>query len=316
MGCGPRTAALALGLALLAPATPARGGAALARETSLRSAAGGEERVAFLTPATPIEVVETRDGWVRVRIEGWVPAGDIAGAGPAGTAPAAAAATAGPTPVTPPPPAPTPSAPPPAAPVTPPPALAPPAVVTESASGRLAAAGTSVIEGTIRVQLSRLKKRVGAGATVLLLPAETDLETTDAATALRLAELEAEALRLEREAEWAMQHTSNFTEATAKRDALMAQRAEVLDKRQNILATEHGRHEQTARTAAVAQALADSKGWFRIESVPAGGYTLYTRMTRDGTDLEWIEPLTVGTGPVQVTLDETRARGMLPRASD
>ena len=50
--------------------------------------------------------------------------------------------------------------------------------------------------------------------------------------------------------------------------------------------------------------------------LPPGQYTLYARMTREDTDLEWIEPLTVGAGPVQIDLDEKRAHGLLPRPEE
>ena len=173
------------------------------------------------------------------------------------------------------------------------------------------------IEGSIRVKFSRLKRRVAAGAPVLLVPAGVDLGgEMDSETSERLAALEAEAARLQGEVVHAMQHISNFTEATRVRDRLMAERDGVLAERQDVLAAVHGRHEHVARAAAVAQGIADSKGWFRISPVPPGQYTLYARMTREDTDLEWIEPLTVGAGPVQIDLDEKRAHGLLPRPEE
>ena len=293
MRFGPGLVAPLFGFAALAAAAPAGAGATLVRETSLRSGAGGEERVAFLTPATPIEVVESRDGWVRVRIEGWVPAGDVQGSDPA--------AGSDPIPITPPPTT-----------ITPPPVPVP---VPVPAAAAATPAGAASIEGFIKVELGRFKKRAAAGAPVLLVPAGADLgEAQDPEVARTLATLEAEATRLQKEAETAMAQISNFDQAAEERDALMAQRAAVLEERQDVLSSEHGRHEQAARAVAVAHAIADAKGWFRIPSVPPGAYKLYARMTREDVDLEWIERVTIGAGPAQIDLDETRARGMLPRA--
>ena len=106
---------------------------------------------------------------------------------------------------------------------------------------------------------------------------------------------------------------SNFTKATQRREELRRERNGILEERQQLLAAEHGRHEHTARAAAVTSEVADSKGFFRMTSVPPGAYTLYARMSRDDADLEWIEPLDVGSAALRVDLDETTARGMLPK---
>ena len=277
---GPRSHAVSLTLSLCVACMPVFGEeSTLIKETSLRSEPGAGQRTAFVTPDTPIEVLELREGWVRVRIEGWVPADAVAAALPPRTVPAATPATEPPAP--------------------------PPATLTVPT-------GVSV-EGLIKVKFSRLKKKVAAGASVMLLPASVGLDADSAPpeTAERLADLEAQAARLQKDIEKAMQ-MSNFTEATRRRDELRRERNGILEERQQVLAAEHGRHEHRARAAAVASGIADSKGFFTMTSVPPGAYTLYARMTRDDVDLEWIESLDVGSAALRIDLDETTARGMLP----
>ena len=126
------------------------------------------------------------------------------------------------------------------------------------------------------------------------------------------AELEAEAARLKSEADTALQTIDQFSEATFRRDDLMSQRKRVLAERADLLAVRHGRHEQMARDAAVARSLADSRGWFGFPSIAPGTYALYARLTKKGMDLEWFEPVTIAGSDVQVELDETSVRGLLP----
>ena len=301
---GPRFCAVSVTLSLCLACLPVFGEeSALIKETSLRSEPGSGERTAFVTPDTPIEVLELREGWVRVRIEGWVPADAVAAALSPRTVPQQ-------TPDTEPPPPP---------PVTPPPApaTAPPTTIARPpapAPANLTAPAGVPVEGLIKVKLSRLKKKVAAGAPVMLVPATVGmgqgLMTPE--TAKRLADLEAEAARLQGDIEKAMQ-MSNFTEATQRRDELRRERNGILDERLLVLAAEHGRNEHTARAAAVASGIADSKGFFRMTSVPPGAYTLYARMSGDDVDLEWIEPVDIGSAALRVDLDETTARGMMPK---
>ncbi len=255
----------------------------LVKETSLRPAPDGAEILAFLTTAAPVQVVEQRDGWIRVRVDGWVPADAVAAeapmSAPASRAPAAHAS----------------------APASPPsvPTAAP---MTERS-----------VEGLIRVKLGRFKKVSAAGVPVMLLPGDSAIGEAgaDSETAQRLAELDERARQLKKQAEQAMRG-SNFTEANRRHDELMDQHKAVLAERRDVLAAEHGRNEQSARLSALATAIADAKGWFGLPAVPAGSYKLYARLTNEKIDLEWIENVTVGSTPIQVDLDESGAHGLLP----
>lgn len=295
-------------LVLLVVVAPASGDeTTLVTETSLRPAPDAGEISAFLTADTSVEVLERGDGWVRVRLEGWVRAETLAEIELApGPKPA-------PEPSPPPPSATfaTPSPPPPAetapvgtAPVQPPPPAAVPSPLPDGVA----------IEGLVKVKLRRWKKTSTAGVTVMLVPAAVDLEGAGALPpeeAERLAELDAEAARLKKEAGKALRK-SNFTEGTHLHDDLMEERDGVLSERRDLLAAEHGRREQAARAAAVATTVTDSRGWFTLAPVLPGSYTLYVRMVSEKIDLEWVEALTVGDAPVRIDLDESKVRGLPP----
>lgn len=267
-------------LLALAPAGHARAADEPARtrtETTLRPAPGSSETQGLLSRGTPATVLERQEGWVRVRVEAWIPASALDAAEPE-------------------------------------PPTTPAEVPAASRAGIPAAGPAAVtVEGSFSLKLRELRKRGGAGALCWLVPPSADLGREEHETAEsneRLAALEQQAAQLEREAARAMSG-SNFTAAMQQHDRLMVRRARVLDERQTILAARHGRHEARARGAAVAHSVADSKGWFSFTGVPAGTYVLYARLTRDDLDLEWIQTVAAEHGTVRIDLDEASARGLL-----
>jgi len=287
-------------LALLAVvALPAFGGPSeVTKETSLRPGPGAGQIAAFLTAGTEVEVLERQGDWVRVRVDGWVPAHAVAETevAPAASPPAATVPATQPSP--------------------PPSALVPAPAAPPPAARPQAPAATGVaVEGTIRIKLGRWKKRGAAGAPVMLLPAGIDLDAgsvPDPEMQGILADLEAEVGRLEQEAKKAMSG-DNFTDSTLRKDELMRERAGVLGEIQDLLAASHGRHEQAARAAALVSTLADAKGWFNLAPVVPGSYTLYARMVADNVDLEWIEQVDVAGTPVRIDLDAANGHGVSPR---
>jgi hypothetical protein len=73
-------------LSLLAFAAPLVGSSEgalleLSRTSDLASTPGGG-RVGVLLPGAPVRVIETRDGWIRVAVEGWILADDLGGEAP------------------------------------------------------------------------------------------------------------------------------------------------------------------------------------------------------------------------------------------
>ena len=280
----------------------------LATDTTLWKEPESNSIAAFLPGGTPLEVVEEREGWVQVKVTGWVRASAMSRE----SAPTEAQVDL--VQVADPPPPPSMGAQP-ARPLAPPPppsmgaGAAPPTASAPPSMG----SGPSV-EGIVRVKLGKLRKPVGAGVTVLLLAGDHPVDTSLRPEAEeRLAQLDGDLTRLQSEAEKAM-HGSNFTESAKKRDEIMKQHAAVLEERQSVLAAEHGRHELSVRTGAVAAVTADSKGFFLFPAVAAGNYRLYARLINDKADLEWVETVEVGHLPVKLSLDESNAHGIVSKA--
>lgn len=250
--------------------------ARLLRETTLRTSPTGGEVLGLLTGQAPVSELERQGEWVRVRIEGWVPAGALAQTEP----PAQAE-----------------------------PGSRPP-VALAAASTQLE--GTLALE--LPAVLHK-KKLLGSGQQIWLLPPSFDLEAAGQVTAedeTRLGELEREAERIAGEAAKALQG-SNFTESTRRYDALMAERRKLLAERTAILGLHHGRRQVAARQAALATAVCDSRGFFAFPALAPGAYRLYARLVDRDLDLEWIEAVEVGVAGARIDLDETRARGLPPR---
>jgi hypothetical protein len=265
-------------------------------EASLRRTPAGD-LVAMLTSAAEVEVIEERDGWARVRVEGWIPATALAPGDPA------------PAPLAPPPPPAAPGAT--AATEAPTPAV--PAVIVAVPAAAATAPGGE-ITGSVSLPRGKLKKPLGEGTRVLVLPSPAPPlpEITDQVTA-RLAEIEAEVARLHKEEERAMQNES-FSIAREERDVLRKQRRALEAERIEILSSLNSRREAAARSAAVAGAVADGQGRFVISGLSPGEYTLYARLSRQDMDVEWLSGIRLGQGPSELVLDPSGARGLPPPA--
>ncbi len=254
----------------------------LIADASLRPAPSGDVLWGMLAAGSPVTVLDERDGWARVRVEGWIPATALRPRSPSAEAPL---------------PGPPPSQPPPPEPPVPP----PPGAAVERARG-------VTLEGTLSVRLSRRKRVSGEDSPVFLLPHGFQLQRDESeeATLADVLELEAEAERLGREAK-AAADLPNFTEAMRRRDALLARRDGVLAERGELLARLHARHEAQARQAALASTETDGLGHYVLVSVTPGSYTLYGRLSRDRVEVEWLVPVSLGEDGTRVDLDETRA---------
>ena len=276
----------------------------LQREISLRRGADSSDLVALLTRGTTVTVIERQGEWVKVNVEGWMPATAlmVADGREAPTLHSTAPATA-------PPAASETSTPDHRTPGVPPSRPAPP----DRASRTVAAAGPRV-EGQIQLRTGRRQRARTAGLEVMLLPADFDLDSSPDERQ-RLEKLDAEVQRLQRQADRAMRE-DNFTQAMARRDALMKERSDVLDERSGLLAAVHGRHQAAARNAALATVITDEQGWYSIPGVADGSYTVYTRLVRDANnlDVEWIVPVVVAGDVVRHDLDESLAAGLVDKA--
>jgi hypothetical protein len=246
----------------------------LSTDTALHSTAGGGELHGLLRAGTPVVPVETRGDWVKVVVEGWVLASAVEGKKPPAAPPKVE--------------------------------IRPQSVPTPT---------IYAVEGLVRVKPGRLKRTLGAGTRVWVLPGSlrtADVAgATDAEDSKRLEELEADAARLKREADKALQDISNFTEATETRDELMKERERVLEERKDVLAVRHGRVESAARQVALDSAVADTRGWFNFPGLSPGTYTIYARLIDDDLDLQWVETVEVASKTVEIELDESTAQGLL-----
>ncbi|HKQ63008.1 MAG TPA: hypothetical protein VJS92_17080 [Candidatus Polarisedimenticolaceae bacterium] len=244
----------------------------LAAETSLRGSPDDPALQGLLTTGSAVTVLEQRGEWVRVRVEGWIPASALGE-----PEPRSEAAVVAPVP--------------------------PPAPATAS--------GQVVLEGTISVKPKDKRRVKGAGIEVYLLPegVAQQWESEGRDSALQVAKLDDELLRLDAEIARAMGET-NFTEAIRKRDKLAAERDRVLADRVNIVAAWHARHEAVARQQAHSSTTSDAAGRYVFSTLAPGSYTLYARLNRDKVDAEWIQTVAVAEEGVKLDLDETRVRGM------
>lgn len=246
----------------------------LATRAELTSGHDGSGAILEAPEGTPVVVLERSGDRVRVRVEGWIPASAL---------PESIAEPAVPPQV---------------------PALAPVAVPAQG----MGAAKAAAIEGTIRLDAKWMRKRKGAGARVWLLPPGTIAPDGDEEA--RLDALAAEMARLDSDAAKALEG-SNFVDAMRKHDELVASRGRVKRERDDLVASLHGRHEALAQKTAIASAVADEQGFFRVEAA-AGTYGLYARFLREGLDVEWNETASIGAGASNVGLDETNARHFAP----
>ena len=326
--------ALWIGLALIPILGLTGGGEAvhlLSTQASLQPSPGSGPPSGLLTAGTPVTVVERQGDWLKVRVEGWIPvsalpalhaeaagvppmtgetaeeAPSAAGAAAAGVAAAGATAAGSDTSV----PAPDTGA-----------DTASTGSTPAATTGSMAAApGTVVrVEGVISAGSRRMRKITGAGSEVILVPG-SDLGAgdpeADARAQQRLQEIDAEAEKLKKEADRAMQGDSfasdSFTDATAKYNKIMAQQRRVLAERADVLAALHGRHEAEARKRSQASTIADERGFYTFTSLPPGTYTIYARLTQKDTDVEWVETVTVASETVRLDLNPENGRGFLKK---
>ncbi|MFQ5718830.1 MAG: hypothetical protein ACE5IK_04705 [Acidobacteriota bacterium] len=255
----------------------------LAGETALRPVPGGEQLAGLLTSGTPVTILERHGNWVHVQVDGWIPQSSL-GDVPVDDSPVPQAGVPAPSPAIP---------------------------NTRPHRGRVASAGTTRIEGQVSLRLGRRQQAPVAGLEIMLLPAAFQPESRPEEME-QLATLDTEINDLQRRADRAMQE-DNFTQAMARRDALVARRTDVLARRAALLAAMHGRHQVAARSLAIASAAADSQGWFSLNPVAADNYTVYARLIHEGSgiDVEWVEPITATGDVVRLDLDESSVRGRL-----
>ena len=222
----------------------------------------GGHPIAILLPGTARRVVEAKDGYVKVVLEGWI---RQEGTPPRVEAPA----------VSPPPPVP---------------------LTTTAATGTEPAPGTS-LSGRIEIRLASKEIRYGAGARVMLLGNVAELEPRRVALAssyqTEVRDLEAQIAKLEAEKRRALNSSDNLTQASNNLDqakASLARKNQELGSIQKKYAT---LGDALAEEFKVAEVAADPGGQYHLDGLAAGEYRLRAWFSEQGSDYGWYVPASV-----------------------
>jgi hypothetical protein len=283
MGRTTRTGLLVCGGALVvAVLAGAAGGAGLQLFDAPRGAWLAEAR----TDAS-IQVLEERDGWKRVRIEGWVPDDALAAiAAPAGGADAAIAAAAAPG--------------------------------IAAAAPLPAAHGTgATIQGVLMPTAGMVPATVGASLPVLLIAdvAKYTAEQQALVTSCRarIASQDAASEEAQRRLDAAFNSSGNFTEASRRNDRAKADLAAAKKARDEAVSACVDEADALAQRFAVARAPADTAGRFQFASLDPGTYRVFASEHREGAVRAWAFDATVTPGAT-VVLDPVTAAARDPYA--
>lgn len=191
----------------------------------------------------PIQVIEERDGWRHIRIEGWVHDGAPLPPGASSSAPPAAGIG------------------------SPAPAAAPPAGTTPSAT---------TLRGLLTPRPGMEPATVGGGLAVLFLP---DPDATDAAhrtlgepCRAALADLDKRLVTLDQDVQASLNSSSNFKEAAQRNDRAKAALAAAQRERADRLSACRGQAEAFFSGRAVARTVSDAAGRFEIAGLSPGRY--------------------------------------------
>jgi hypothetical protein len=268
-----RTLAGAILAGLLLGAAPAEIPPSSHTEELLDSPGG--HPVAVLLPGTARRVVEAKDGYVKVVVEGWIRQGAIP---PQAEVP----------PATPPPlPAPAPAAPP---------------------------EPVASLSGRIEIRLVNKQVRYAAGARVLLLGNVAELEPRRLALASayqsEVKGLEAEIAQLEADKRRALNSSENLTQASNNLDqakaALVRKNSEfgAIQTKYATLA------DALVEPYKVAEAAAGPGGEYRLEGLAPGEYRLRAWFSEPGAEYRWYVPASVSAKKATV-LDLSSAKAGL-----
>jgi len=233
--------------------------------------------MAEVRPDAPVVVIEERDGWRHVRVEGWIPVRD---GSPAVVAPAAAVGAA---------PAPSP--------------------VAASAAGAPAAAGASV-RGVLAPRPGMTPSTVGANLVVILVG---DLERLDAEQAsigtrcrVTIQDLDRQLVEIQGRVDAALNSTNNFTEASRRFDRAKAERAAAKSARAAALKGCFDESDALYDRYAVARVGSDTTGQYEFRGVADGAYRVVARDRQADTARIWALPCAVA-GGAPITIDAVTA---------
>jgi hypothetical protein len=253
-----------------------------------------------------VVVLEERDGWKRVRIEGWVPADAVTGAA-ATEPPIASPATEF---------------------ATPAPAAAAAGYGSSGAGADTQAArgetdrggrssGGASIEGTLMPTAGMVPATVGANLAVFLIADvgryHAERQALATTCGQRIAAQDAAAEEARTRLQGAFNSTTNFTEASRRHDRAKADLAAAKKGRSAAVSACIAEADALADRLAVARAPSDNAGRFVFTGLGAGRYLVFASDHREGVDRAWAFDATTTSGAT-VALDPVSAASPDPYA--
>jgi len=263
-------------LALLAGSLlVADGGSVILTETAEITTTPGAERFGVLLAGSPVRVLEARDGWMRVSVEGWIPA-DGATAAPAAPE------------------------------LRPAPAAAEPAGAAVSLSGSVFVTdrGRTIVGSGIALRLVSDPERI-----------RRKLDESRSACGSRRGALEDEARELKDKASRSLSAIENTTSAFEAYDEAKRRRREVLASLKSLDQECLSEEESIVESGTVARTLSDPHGGYSFRGVAPGRYLLTAALETEEQRQIWqvdVE-LAAGTSPtIDLTQENRTAMEPLP----
>ncbi len=221
-------------------------GLALSRTSDFASTPGGG-RIGVLLPGAPVRVIETRDRWIRVAVEGWILADDLGGEAQEGA------------------PAPMPSR------------AAAPALARISGSIHVTGEGGKTILGSgLAVRLVENSEGVAAQIAAINNECQT-----------RRSGLSDKAASLGDQAERAMKTISGTSEAFEAYDEAKQQRARTLKEIKALDAECGEKIEEAVESRTVSRTLTGADGRYSFDAVRPGIYVVHVILEAEGMRHEW-----------------------------
>jgi hypothetical protein len=230
--------------------------------------------LAEVRPDAPVVVIEERDGWRHVRVEGWIPARE---GSPAPAGGAAAASGSAPT----------------------------------AARIAVAPAGSGAsVRGVLAPRPGMTPSTVGANLVVILVG---DLERLDAEQAsigercqITIQDFDRQLAEIQIRLNTALNSTNNFTEASRRSDRAKADRAAATSGRAAALKACFDQSDALYDRYALARVGSDTTGQYEFRGVADGVYRIVARDRAAGTTRVWALPCAVA-GGAPITIDAVTA---------
>jgi hypothetical protein len=253
--------------------------------------APGGHPIAILLPGAARRIVEEKNGYARIVVEGWIQGKDAAQAGQEPGSKAPAESVAG----------------------------IPTASIPALESSAPQAATSASLSGRVEIRLPSGQTLYGAGARVVLLGNVPELERRRSALLgeyqAKARGLEAEIEDLESQKKAALNSSENLTQATKALDQIKAQLAQKQTELQGM-----GKNYVTASGTLIEgfktlEAAADPGGAYRLDHLAPGEYRVWGLFSDSGLSYLWYLPATIAAGKaaqLNLTADNREKDPFLP----